>query len=243
MKNIQINPWIGVMFLMVILQSQCSIKDAKADSQLEVVTNVRTVVPFTEIEISGVFNVILEQGSVASIKIETEQSAQSAIITEVKDNKLMVSMKEGFDFDHIRKKNIYITLNQITKIKNSGVGNLETKGILKLKELRFESSSVGNTELNIAVQKFTTEISNVGNITLKGSSNEAYINKKGVGNLYAFEFEVAKLDLNFSGVGNTEVYATKELYIDNSAVGNLSYKGDAALKKLEHVGVGKIKKF
>jgi hypothetical protein len=240
MKNLALIT--GIITISLLINTKCSTKEAKAE-EMDVVKMTRELDPFEQIEVNGVFNVFIGQGAKESIIIETEKSAQAAVITEVKDKKLVVSMKDNFDFDQIRKKNIYITVKQLSKVTNKGVGNLESTADLNFKEFALECSGVGNTSLSITLDKFMAEMKSVGNVTLKGKAKEAKINIKGVGNLYAFDFEVDKLDLDFSGVGNSEVNAVKELSINASSVGNLSYKGNAVILKMEHSGVGKIKKY
>jgi len=48
--------------------------------------------------------------------------------------------------------------------------------------------------------------------------------------------------LKASGVGKTEVYASKEIAIKSSGVGNVYYKGDAVITDLNIKGIGKVKK-
>jgi hypothetical protein len=53
----------------------------------------RNVTPFDGIEVGGAFTVILRQGDLQAVKVETNENLQSRVVTEVEDNVLRISGK------------------------------------------------------------------------------------------------------------------------------------------------------
>jgi len=82
----------------------------------------------------------------------------------------------------------------------------------------------------------------VGNVSLVGKIGKADIDNSGVGRLDAYDLHNEILKLKAAGVGKTEVYASKEISIKSTGVGNVYYKGDAVITDLNVRGVGKVKK-
>ena len=138
--------------------------------------------------------------------------------------------------------NVYVTVRDIDRFKISGVGNVETSGILRLKSLDLIIKSVGNVSLDLEAGNLDSRLSSVGKITLSGKIGKAIIENTGVGKLAAYDLRNDVLKLKAAGVGKTEVYASKELAIKSTGVGNVYYKGSAVITDLNVRGIGKVKK-
>ncbi len=139
--------------------------------------------------------------------------------------------------------NVYVTVRDIDQLKISGVGNVETSERLRLKDLDLRIKSVGNVDLEIEADYLDARLSSVGNVSLSGKIGKADIDNTGVGKLAAYDLHNEVLKLKAAGVGRTEIYASKELAIISSGVGNVYYKGDAVITDLNVRGVGQVKKY
>ena len=137
---------------------------------------------------------------------------------------------------------IYITVKDLEKLRVDGVGHVKTTNLLQLKDLDLRVNGVGNVSLEIEADKLDARLNSVGNISLEGKIANAKIDNGGVGKLAAYDLENEYLEIRASGVGKTEVYASKELSIRSSGVGNVYYKGDAVITDLNIKGVGKVRK-
>jgi hypothetical protein len=183
-----------------------------------VTTEKKQVTDFENLDISGVFNVILKQSDKADVTVEADDNLQQYVIVENRNNTLYVKTKEKINIRGAKKTNIYISLVNISKLKNSLVGNLSTSGVIALKNIDINTSAVGNTTLNVKVDNLSLQISAVGNTDIEGSAPNCSITNSAVGNLDAAKLAVEKMTLKNSAVGNTTVNA-KTLTLDNNAVG------------------------
>ncbi len=198
--------------------------------------------PFTDLELDGVFNVYINQGEKAGVSVETDENLQDFVIVEGRGDKLRIDTRRKMNIRRKSRMNIYVTVQDLEKLRISGVGNVESTNTLEFKNLDLRIKSVGNVELDIVADNLDGDFDSVGNIRLSGKIGNAYITNGGVGKLAAYDLENETLKLKASGVGKTEVYATKEIAIKSSGVGNVYYKGEAVITDLNIRGVGKVKK-
>ena len=204
-------------------------------------TQQRQVSSFSELNISSVGDVFISQGDKESVSITGDSSAQEHIEVVNEGNALVIRPKN-------ERKNfpgeitINVTIKNISKLKISGIGKVKTETPLNLEELECKISSMGNLSLELNCQKFAANISSIGNCKLKGKAETADIALSGMGNFRALDFEVGKLNARMSGMGNAEVYATEEITVNASGMGNLDYKGNPKLENIKTSGMGNVKK-
>jgi hypothetical protein len=206
-----------------------------------VVTQARNVSAFTQLDISGVGDVTIKQGDREGVTITTDENLQSYIETVNEGSNLYVRTKEHASISSTELK-IEITVKDLTEMKVSGTGEIKTTSPLTLDSLTCKTSGTGNLALDFNCRKLNLKISGAGNVKLNGKGDEVDIHMSGAGNLDAFDFVANKLTAELSGMGNAELNAQTELSIDASGMGNITYKGNASVKKLEASATGRVKK-
>jgi len=207
-----------------------------------VVTEEHNVGSFSELFLDGVCNIYIDQGNEAKVIVEADENLHDYIYVDHSGDRLDIDMKSRINIKSRNKLNIYVTVKDLEKLRIMGVGNVKTKGTLKLDNLKMKVTGVGNVELDLDANTLDAELNSVGNVSLSGSIDEAEIDNGGVGKLDAYDMKINKLDLNVSGVGKTEVYVEKEVAVRSTGVGNVHVRGDAVITDLHSSGVGKVKK-
>lgn len=234
---------IKILLLIAVIAIGCnSMAGSKLLGNGKVIQKERAVGAFNQIETSGVFNVYLIGGTSEALKIEADENLQDLVIVKNKNNKLIVSMKEGFSVDKLTRMNVYITFKTLEKLDVEGVGNVSCSSQLHLRKFELSTEGVGNTDLDLTCNTLKADVSGVGNLSLRGTAAFVELESSSVGNVKAFDLIADTLKVNHSGVGNVEVNAQKEIYITNSGVGSLRYKGEPMVKRLEDSSIGKVKK-
>ena len=208
----------------------------------DVTKETRSVSSFEILENDGVVNITLIQADIESVIVEADRNLLPVIITKVKDNTLFISTKEGAEIEKSTKLNVYVSFKDLKKLKLNSVGNLSSQNQLKLNNLEIENNSVGNIDLNLDCNKLNIESNSVGNTVLTGKVNDFKIELNSVGNLKAFDFVAQTLNIESNAVGNAEVNSQKEISISQNGMGNITYKGDAIVKKLDRSGLGNVRK-
>lgn len=240
MKNLKL---FSAILSGVIIMSTVNLSVAqKISGDGNVVKETRSLTPFNKIESDGVIYITLIQSSSEFAEVEADKNLQSFIVTEVIGNKLIVRPKKDSQIENSTKLNVYVNFKNIESLELNSVGNINSKGQLNLNSMVIENNSVGNIDLNLVCNKLYLEVNSVGNTTLSGRVEDCDIEINSVGNLSAFDLVAQKLKIESNAVGNAEVNSEKEISISQNGMGNISYKGDAIVKKLEKNGMGNIKK-
>src|ERR1043166_1873797 len=82
----------------------------------------REVGSFNRIEMEGVFNVILTQGSKEALKINAEENIIDLIETSVDGNVLKIKMKDNVSFKKMGKIDVRVTFKELSEVSSEGVG-------------------------------------------------------------------------------------------------------------------------
>ncbi len=229
------------IFIGALLVSSCNLIGIGEKGNGNVIKQNRNVASFSKLTVNGVFHVIINQGEMEAVVVETDENLAPLITTDVKDGELTLDLKKGKNIRHSTKLNIYVTIKNIDELAIEGV-NQVSSSLLKLPHLMLKSDGVGNNDLQLNCEIFNAHLSGVGSTKLSGNADSATIHNSGVGSLQAFGFIVQKLNIDNSGVGSAEVDAEQQISINNSGVGSVKHKGNATIKAANNDGVGKIKK-
>lgn len=206
----------------------------------KVSSEYKEIKPFRYIKLNGVFSVVLKQGEKEALRIDTDENIQSYIVSTVVNDTLILTMKENVSIDKMKKIEVFITVNNLERLENRGVGELTCDGVLKLNELNVICEGVGATALNLHADKLTIDSKVVGSLTLKGTVTNAVINHSGMGIIDAFDLKTESMNLTADGVGAANIFASKQLKINASGLGNINYKGGAHEKDIRAEGLGKV---
>src|SRR5690348_3065944 len=88
----------------------------------------RTVTNTDKIKSLGNFNVDIVQGSPSSLKIEADENLLPYIITENKDDKLVIRAREGYNLSSDNKIKVTVTTGRLADIEVDGSGDVNGEG-------------------------------------------------------------------------------------------------------------------
>jgi len=203
----------------------------KIEGSGNVITKEYPVGSFSEIDASGVFNLVLIQGSKEGVKVEADDNLQELFDIGNEGSKLRVKMKKDANFNSKTKMKVYVTFRQVGTLDLKMVGGTSNEGQLSFDNLSINNKCVGNITLNLAAKTLEVDNKGVGDMKLTGKADEATIVAKSVGSISAADFIVQKMNIENSGVGSAEVNAAKELTVKDSFLGKVRNRGAAAVKK------------
>ncbi|MBS1517628.1 MAG: DUF2807 domain-containing protein [Bacteroidetes bacterium] len=232
----------GMFLLLTVLTTSLNLSAQTIYGNGNVSEENRTLSSFDEIESDGVMNVFLKQGGTESVTIKGDKNILPYIETKVTDRRLVISVKKGITLKDSHKLSVYVTLKDLTALRNNGVGNLRSENKLDLNDLKIINNGVGNIDLEFDCNRLDLEINSVGNNTFSGNADIVDILHNGVGNLNAFDLTADKLKIVSNSVGNADVRSEREIDITLNGTGNVFYKGSASIKRSEKNGIGNIKK-
>lgn len=225
----------------MILFASCVFKNVYKGTG-NVTKQERIVNSFNTLDLSVVYDVVIIPSQYEKVIVETDDNLQKLVLIENHGNSLMIKMKENINIKKKKKGKIYVYTKELSKIKNSSVGNVTSLGKIKTHQFFLNNSSVGNTALKIKAEVIDINNRSVGNTELAGACEKLEIKNSSVGNLNAKSLECQVLDLNNKSVGDAKFTAQKEMYIRNSGIGNLHVYGDGIIIKKRNWGIGNFVK-
>jgi len=231
------------IFLLLTLWSFVSIsllaQDSKDKQTIEgsgnIITKEVNVSSFDQLDVSGVFSLMLVQGNKEEVKIEADDNLQSLFEVKNEGSKLTIGMKKDVNLKGKLKMKVYVTFKNLKSMDLKTVGNVISEANMSFDDLGIQNKSVGNVDLKLTTQKLSIQNKSVGNVTLSGKADNVTISNKGVGSIQAANFVVQKMDIDNSGVGSAEVNAEKELKVKDSFLGKVTNKGAASARRINKV--------
>ncbi|MDG1477924.1 MAG: DUF2807 domain-containing protein [Vicingaceae bacterium] len=210
------------------------------DGNGTVTNETRSVSTFNKIDISGGFEVLLNQGNEEKIEIEADENLLELIETQVKGNTLYISSEKPIGESETLK--IYITIVDVDHIDASGAIQLTNKGVYKTDNITIIVSGASDIDLDINTRILNMSMSGASETTLSGKASNFGVKISGAGDLDAKNLKTRNTFIDISGAGNAIVYAKKTLKIEVSGAGSVKYKGNPKIEE-SISGAGSVKQF
>jgi hypothetical protein len=236
---------LGIALCMVAFANAQWGKKIKGNGN--VVTIERSTEDYDAISVSGWFDVILVDGEEGKLSIEGDENLLEHIKTEVKDGKLVIKVKKGYNLQPSSWKKdggIYVTVpvESVNAVSLSGSGDIVGKKTISASEFNTSMSGSGDITLDLKSKTVTASMSGSGDITLSGSTEVFEVQISGSGDIKAFELIADKVDASVSGSADIKVTANEELIARVSGSGDIHYRGDPKKIDSKTSGSGDITK-
>jgi len=227
-------------------------------------TETRKVPAFDKLEIGGSFDAVLRHGNETSVKITAQNIDTKKILTETNGNTLRISLEKG-NYHNISIK-VEVTYESLAAINKSGSGNLTCesdllssngfdltsngsgnvtiKGMIKAGDVSIERSGSGDMKLaGLQAETIHMNFSGSGNFNVdNGNAKTQSIQLNGSGNVSAYGLKTETCSAAISGSGDVEVNVSNSIDASIKGSGNIDYRGNAEVKKIEVNGSGRINK-
>jgi len=223
--------------LFVFLIAACSGgKDIVGSGVL--IDDQRALTSFNEVVLDANIDVDIDYGSMQQVNVYGQGQVLPVISTEVKGEKLTISMSQKAQMDGAT--NIKIMLPELVAVTNTGAGNLRFDGFKgdKLKLMLQGPGNLTGTDLTYDDIKLTND--GAGNLMLSGNSDDLEALLDGPGDVDARRLMVKDAKLTNKGAGNISASVQNDLKADIKGVGDIIYKGDPKVD-LTDDGAGSLK--
>src|SRR4030095_3946559 len=195
--------------------------------------------PFKSLDASGAFVITLIQGNEESVVIETTPAISAQIKTKVDGETLKIYTEKGFKTND--KIALTVNFKNLESMDCSGAIVLNANAPLKFENLSLDLSGACKLNFELSASKLDVDISGAGNSILNGNVSKVSLDISGAGKFMASSLVAEDYDIDISGTGNAEVYATKTLNVQVSGTGVVKYKGEPVIKK-DISGTGNVTK-
>ena len=233
---------IYFVMALTVLASGCifPVRNTRVLGSGDVATETRRVSGFTDVELSGIGTLVIEQGAKESLKITAEDNILDYLKSDVFGKTLHLSVDDFVSIEPTEDIIYHLMVKDLEKIETSGLGNIEIEE-LDTSELDLVISGSGNVKIeNLLSESLDLEISGLGNIEIEGSVEDQRIRLSGAGSFDAEDLKSSVAKIDISGTGKAVVWVEDELDVELSGVGSLQYFGEPILNT-EISGIGTMK--
>jgi len=213
----------------------------KVNGSGHVVTQEREAAYFNSVKVSTAIDLILTQGNNESISVEADDNLHEYIITEIKNNTLHIYTEANIR--DAREMNVYVTMKNIEEISATSAGDVVGKSVINSDALYLSTSSAGDIDLEVNVQKLTCKISSAGDMTLSGKTDELEADLSSAGDLNAFDLTSRIARVSASSSGDANITVMEKLWARASSAGDISFRGDPPEVDGHTSSAGRIHKY
>jgi hypothetical protein len=233
-----------ILSVIAIAASSCRfIGGRRIGGNGSITTQERTVSGFKNVEASGAVDVYISQGETKTVRIETDANLQEYIEVIQSGDKLIVRERKGYNLQPTDKVKIYITAPVYGKIEVSGASNIFSQSKINNSEgLKLEVGGAGEIKMELNAPSLDVEATGASSISLKGETKTLKMELTGASSAHCFELLSETTDVDITGAGDADVYASVKLKAEVSGAGSISYKGNATDVSQHVSGAGSIKK-
>ncbi|MGB5387017.1 head GIN domain-containing protein [Eudoraea sp.] len=212
-----------------------------------IVTVERSTEEYDAIAVAGWFDVILVDGQEGKLSIKGEENLLEHIKTEVKEGKLVIKVKKGFNLQPSSWKKdggIYVTVpvESVNEVSLSGSGDIVGKKTISASEFSTNMSGSGDITLDLESKTVSASMSGSGDINLSGTTEVFDVQISGSGDIEAYDLIADNVDARISGSADIKVTANKMLKARVSGSGDIHYRGDATKIDTKSSGSGDVTK-
>jgi len=184
-----------------------------------VVTEARTVGPFTSVDLSGIGNAFIVRGGTPGLSVKADDNLLPLLISEVRDGTLHLSIKDGTSIGagHVEYR---VTAGDLREIDVSGAANLQASGVAGA-ALTVEVSGAAQARLSGRADKLTASVSGAGELDAAAlAAKRATVTASGAASVSVNVSDA--LDAHASGAGSVHYLGTPKLTTDISGAGSVA---------------------
>ena len=181
-------------------------------------TEKRDLKSFKAIDTTGAYEIDATCQKPASFEIEADDNILPLIKTEVRDGILFVSNDQAY---HSSKPTMLrITLPDLNSVASHGAGEIKIADA-RSNDLKIESTGAAS-------------------VVASGTSTSVTISSSGAGKIDTSNLHAEKARVDVNGASSIDVYASEQLDVSVSGVGNVSYSGNPKVVNKHVSGIGSV---
>lgn len=202
----------------------------------------RNISGFDGVSVHGGMDVVLISGP-HGVRVEADENLLQYIETEVDGDMLEIGPRKGYNLRPEKAMKVYVSAPYFNDIEVSGSGSVVSQSKIKAENrLVTDISGSGEMKLDVDAPEVEMDITGSGNVMLSGATRKLRADITGSGELMAFNLMSEETEVEISGSGDAEVYASKVLGVSISGAGNVDYKGNPPSLNQNVAGSGTVRK-
>ena len=206
----------------------------------DITTITRSTGSYEGLKAAGSMDFKLVQGKEGEISIKGDANLMEYIVTEVKDNKLIVKIEDGVNLKPSQTIVVTVPYESISSVSLAGSGDIESSGTIKSNEFEVALAGSGDIRLKVSARSVESSIAGSGDIELKGSTENLTTKIAGSGDFDGSNLDSKNVEAKISGSGSADVVCNGNLNARISGSGDVNYSGKPTNKDTKVSGSGSV---
>lgn len=186
------------------------------------ITQIRDVMPFTQIEVSGAASVEFTQSDTLQVKVVANENEIANVFTTIQDGILTIKSKGNFKYSF----KVYIKGNTLSKIVVNNASKFVTSNTLLVDSLSINASGASEVTLISKSRTIDLIISGASNINLTGNTQYLSSIVSGASTLKAYKLNSMYANITTSGAATAKVMAIEKLNANATGASSIKFKGE-----------------
>ena len=222
--------YLVLAFSLFLLSSCDYFSGTRVRGDGNVVAQSRTVDGFSGVDVSGAIEVVVRQDAAYSVKVETDNNLQEYVEVHNEGGILRIQNRNRFRLLPSRRVIVYVTGPGLTSFSASGACKIKSENkITATSPVDIDATGASGIHLDINAPSVDVSLTGASSASLKGETKELSISSSGSSDVNAFELLSENTDVDVSGAGNAEVFASVKLEAEGSGASKIRYKGNASV--------------
>jgi hypothetical protein len=202
----------------------------------------RATSSFNSVDVSGAIDIYVKQDSVSSVKVEADENLLQYVDVHNENGTLHIHESEGINLKPTRGIKVYVSGPEFRRFEASGACNIFSENKVSGAEaIDIDLSGASDVRMELKAPKVHAQLTGAGTIALKGETKDFSVDGSGSTDIKCFELMAETVDVEISGAGDADVFASVRLDVRVSGAGSVRYKGNANVNQRVS-GAGSVKK-
>lgn len=234
---------IALFVASAFILSACGFDGKRVEGNGTIGSQEKTVSGFNEVSAGGNYEIHISQGELKPIKIEGDQNLLEFVEIEQTGDEIKISTRDGYNLHSSDALKIFLTAPVYKRIHVSGASNIIGDGKLDNDaDIDISVSGAGDITMDVDAPAIESSVTGSGNINMKGETKDLKLKLSGAGEAHCYDLKAENTEINISGAGSADVFASVKLDAKVSGAGNVSYKGNPKTVNQKVTGAGSVNK-
>ena len=136
-------------------------------------TETRSAGTFSNIDVSGSFDVYVKQDSASSVKVEADENLMEYIVIETLGNTLRIKTKDGANLKSSNGIKVYVSNPSYKDFDASGACDIESENrITSTETISIGLSGASSVKLDVNAPKVSVDGSGASTVSLSGTNKD-----------------------------------------------------------------------
>jgi len=198
----------STLLILLILVATTSLKAQWIKTSGEIIKETRQLEEFTSIKSLGSADVVITQGNIQKLVVESDKNLIPHITTKVKNGSLLIDIRGSYR--NVKVIRVLITVPNLNAISIEGSGDVSFTNTFKGNKMKVNIKGSGDFSGDFDLKNMDYFVNGSGDGEISGIRGNLSISVSGSGDFEAENLRLEKCDVSVVGSGDIELGGSAE---------------------------------